>query len=88
MAASNGHYAMRTKTIAVVRRAYLVNEACVALGIARSNAYSMMRSGALPYVEIGGRRHIAADVIEALVKGEHPGQASNPTRRRKRGAAA
>jgi hypothetical protein len=58
----------------IARRAYSINEACIALDICRATAYAMMLSGALPYVEYGGRRHIPADIIEALVKGEHPSQ--------------
>jgi len=33
-----------------------------------------MRSGEMPYVEYGGRRHITDDTIEALMRGEHPSQ--------------
>jgi Helix-turn-helix domain len=91
MAASDGHYAMRTKPIAVARRAYLVNEACAALGISRSSAYEGMNSGEIPYVIICGRRHIPADAVEALVRGKRPSQRTStpPTatlRRRKQEA--
>jgi predicted DNA-binding transcriptional regulator AlpA len=80
----------KTRAPPVTRRAYRINETCIALGICRSNAYSMMDSGELPYVVIGGRRHITSDTIEALVRGESPGQAHQPrpTRRRKDGASA
>jgi hypothetical protein len=82
----------KTRAPPVMRRAYRVNEACIALGICRSSAYQRMNSGELPYVLICGRRHIAADTIEALVKGEHPGQTPTPPtttpRLRKREAAA
>jgi predicted DNA-binding transcriptional regulator AlpA len=82
----------KTQAPPVTRRAYRINETCIALGICRSNAYSMMDSGELPYVVIGGRRHITSDTIEALVKGEHPGQTPTPPtttpRLRKREAAA
>jgi predicted DNA-binding transcriptional regulator AlpA len=76
------------KTAAVARRAYRINEACAALGISRSGAYLEMSAGRLPYVVICGRRHIPADTVEALVRGEHPSQTHQPrpTRRRK-GAA-
>jgi excisionase family DNA binding protein len=78
----------KSQTTPVTRRAYRIGEACFALGICRSTAYERMDSGELPYAIIGGRRHIAADTIEALVRGELPGQAQ-PTaaRRRKRKAA-
>jgi hypothetical protein len=71
----------------VAPRAYQINRACIVLDISRSKAYSDMQSGSLPYVLIGGRRHITADVIEALVRGEHPSQAQ-PTRPRRKRAAA
>jgi helix-turn-helix protein len=72
----------------VERRAYVVNDACRALSISRATAYELMRSGALPFFLIGGRRHISVDVIEALARGEHPGQAQpKPAPRRRRAAA-
>ena len=79
----------KSQATPVQRRAYRIDEACFALGICRASAYTMMRTGELPYVVISGRRHIAADTVEALVRGEHPSQVRpNPTRRRKSGAAA
>jgi hypothetical protein len=74
----------------VMRRAYRINEACTALGISRSGAYLEMSAGRLPYVVICGRRHIPADAVEALVRGERPSQIqqSRPTRRRKQEAAS
>ena len=65
------------------RRAYLVNEFCQAMRISRAKAYQLMRDGTLPYFTLGGRRHISADVVEAQIRGELPGQAHrpNPTRR-------
>jgi excisionase family DNA binding protein len=76
----------------LVRRAYRVDEACYALGISRASAYTAMREGKLPYFVVGGRRHISADVIEALVRGEHSSQpqpnAIRRTRAPKSGPAA
>jgi predicted DNA-binding transcriptional regulator AlpA len=78
----------KSQATPVQRRAYRVNEACVALGICRSSAYVRMNSGEIPYAVICGRRHIAAEVIEALVKGEHPSQAQPKPVRRKQEAAS
>jgi excisionase family DNA binding protein len=79
----------KSQATPVQRRAFSINEACVVLNICRATAYTMMRSGALRYVEYGGRRHIPADAVEALVRGELPDQAQpKPAPRRRRGATA
>jgi excisionase family DNA binding protein len=73
------------------RVAYTVDEYCDAIRMSRGKCYEMMRNGELPFFIAGGRRHISADVVEAQIRGELPGQAhqpTDPTRRRKGGASA
>ncbi len=49
------------------RRAYQVNEAAAAYRLSRSTLYSLMATGKLRSVKIGGRRLIPVDAIEALL---------------------
>jgi hypothetical protein len=65
----------KTQATPVQRRAFSINKACIVLDVCRATAYQMMRSGELPYVEYGGRRHITSDTIETLIRGERPGHA-------------
>ncbi len=81
----------KRKTIAaahVERRAYLVDEYCLAVRVSRATAYAMMADGTLPFFYIGNRRHIPVEAVEAQIRGELPGQnPPSPTRRRRETAA-
>ncbi len=66
-------------------RAYSINAYCRAMSIGRSTAYNLMREGKLPFFTLGGKRLISADVVEAQIRGELPGQAQP---RRKQAASS
>jgi excisionase family DNA binding protein len=52
------------------RRALTLYDFCDFYSIGRSTAYSMIRSGKLPSIRVGGRRLIPVDAAEALLKPE------------------
>jgi len=49
------------------RRAYTVNEFCVAFRLSRATAFRLISTGRLRSVRIMGRRLIPADAAEALL---------------------
>jgi excisionase family DNA binding protein len=48
--------------------AYQVNDAVRVSGISRSKLYELMASGALPYVQLDGRRLIRRDALLLLLE--------------------
>jgi excisionase family DNA binding protein len=52
------------------RRALTLHDFCDFYSTGRSTAYSMIRSGKLPSIRVGGRRLIPVDAAEALLKSE------------------
>jgi excisionase family DNA binding protein len=48
--------------------AYTVNGAVRVSGISRSKLYELMASGALPYVQLDGRRLVRRDALQSLLK--------------------
>ncbi len=52
------------------RRALTLYDFCDFYSIGRSTAYSMIRSGKLPSIRVGGRRLIRVDDAERLLKPE------------------
>jgi len=51
------------------RHAFTPDEACEALRISRATLYTLMKEGALRYVQIKARRRIPASEIYRLVEG-------------------
>jgi excisionase family DNA binding protein len=47
---------------------YRVNEIAAATGLCRSQVYNLMRSGALPFIEVGKIRLVRADDLRKLLK--------------------
>jgi excisionase family DNA binding protein len=52
------------------RRALTLYDFCDFYSIGRSTAYSMIKTGKLPSIRVGGRRLIPVDAAEALLKPE------------------
>jgi hypothetical protein len=52
--------------------AYRINDAVTASGLCRSQLYNLMRSGQLPFVEVGKVRMIRAGDLRKLLKIEEP----------------
>jgi excisionase family DNA binding protein len=48
--------------------AYRVNEVAAATGLCRSQVYNLMRSGELPFIEVGKIRLIRADDLRKLLR--------------------
>jgi excisionase family DNA binding protein len=48
--------------------AYSVNDAAEVSGLCRSQLYSLMRKGELPFIEVGGRRLIHDSAIRKLLQ--------------------
>ena len=49
------------------KRAYRVNELCVAFGLGRTKTYDLIKAGKLRTVWVGGRRLIPRDAAEMLI---------------------
>jgi excisionase family DNA binding protein len=52
------------------RRALTLNDFCDFYSIGRSTAYSMIKTGKLPSIRVGGRRLIRVDDAERLLNPE------------------
>lgn len=52
--------------------AYRINDAAVASGLCRSQLYNLMRSGQLPFVEVGKVRIIRANDLRRLLQIDEP----------------
>jgi excisionase family DNA binding protein len=48
--------------------AYRVNEVAAATGLCRSQVYNLMRTGELPFIEVGKIRLVRADDLRKLLK--------------------
>jgi excisionase family DNA binding protein len=51
------------------KRAFRINEFCVAYGLGRTKTYDLIKSGKLRTVLVGGRRLVHRDAAEALFSG-------------------
>jgi excisionase family DNA binding protein len=52
--------------------AYRVNQVAAATGLCRSQIYNLMRSGELPFIEVGRIRLVRADDLHRLLKIREP----------------
>ncbi|WP_405051488.1 helix-turn-helix domain-containing protein [Silvimonas sp.] len=60
---------MNTKIIPP-KVSYSIREACQATSLSRSSIYVHLKAGRLRSVQVGGRRIIPADALQALISGQ------------------
>jgi excisionase family DNA binding protein len=55
---------------------YTVDEVAKMFKVTRTTVYEWMRSGALAYVQVGGRRRVTQSAINAFIKAGQPEDAT------------
>ena len=64
------------KRPSVPRLAYSVGEVAEALGISRATVNAHIASGTIPSVKLGGLRLIRREVLDSLLGGDEPNEAT------------
>jgi excisionase family DNA binding protein len=59
-------------------KAYSVNQAGEALGVSRATVYMLMRQGKLFYAQVGARKRIPVEAVDAMLRGETYNPCSGP----------
>lgn len=59
-------------------KAYSVNETGAALGVSRATVYKLLREGKLFYAQVGARKRIPVEAVEAMLRGEDYDPRSGP----------